>query len=74
LVRRPRRTKTLTIEIAHYNVKTSRALPERLDKPALDRLASMGPGLGHPAQEGEANPEYVKRVFGVTDTIDRSDL
>ncbi len=71
---RPRRVTALAIEIAHYNVTSSKEPPERLSQPVLDRLASIGTGLGNWQVEGEEDEDYVRRVFGVTETIHRNDL
>jgi hypothetical protein len=64
---RPRRTMALAIEIAHYRVDDSTSLPIKAAKPDLERLVSMGPGIGKSRNEGETHEAYVARVFGVTD-------
>jgi hypothetical protein len=68
------RSKALAIEIAHWNVPGSRDKPKRLERPVLDRLAAMAAGLGEYPREGEEDAEYVERVFGVTETLNRHDL
>ncbi len=66
---RPRRSKRIAIEIAHYKVEGIRQAPQRQSKPLLEPLASMGIGLDYPMEDGEDDATYVARIFGITDAI-----